>query len=51
MQLEAMSTIHLPIYKGKNAKMSACLIDYAIRHENLWGSGSIPAPFLALAPD
>jgi hypothetical protein len=41
----------LKIYKKVKLKLSLCLINYALRHENVWGSGGIAPVFLTSALD
>jgi hypothetical protein len=36
------------LFVKKNVKLSLCLIKYALRHEDVWGSGCIDPHFLGL---
>jgi hypothetical protein len=38
-------------YKRLKVKLSLCLINEALYHEDVWGSGSIAVPVLILAAD
>jgi hypothetical protein len=37
--------------KGKNVKLSPCLINLALCHEDIWGSGGIAPSFLTSTLD
>jgi hypothetical protein len=40
-----------PTIKGEKVKLLLCLISYALRHEDMWGSGGTAPPFLTQALD
>jgi hypothetical protein len=40
-----------PVLKSKKKKLSLCLINEALCHEHVWGSGGIAKPFLTSALD
>jgi hypothetical protein len=46
-----LSEQRLCIFSKVKVKLSLCLISYALRHEDVWGSGGIALPFLTSALD
>jgi hypothetical protein len=44
-------SLHKILHTKKNVKLSLCLINSALCHEDIWGGGGIAPPFLTSALD
>jgi hypothetical protein len=48
LELQTTQTRLVKAYKGNKVKLPLCLTNYALRHEDVWGSGFIDSHFLDL---
>jgi hypothetical protein len=49
IKFKRIPSLHKILHTKKNVKLSLCLINLALCHEDMWGSGGIAPPFLISA--